>query len=102
MKGYYDAKHRHMEFQVDDKVLLKLQPYTKPSLANRLHQKLLPKFYGPFTVMQRIGTMAYKLELLPYARLHLVFYVSCLKAFHEGSSPIAPTLPSNLQIDYLP
>ena len=40
--------------------------------------KLSPKYYGPYKVLQNIGTMAYKLELLTSSRVHLVFHVSCL------------------------
>ena len=49
MKTTYDAHHRDVQFQEGDKVLLQLQPYRQLSLATRRHQKLLPKFYGPFT-----------------------------------------------------
>jgi hypothetical protein len=41
--------------------------------------KLAPEYYGPYKVLQRIGSMAYKLELPPSSHVHLVFHVSCLK-----------------------
>ena len=41
--------------------------------------KLSPKYYGPYKVLQKIGTMTYKLELPASSRVHLVFHVSCLK-----------------------
>jgi hypothetical protein len=41
--------------------------------------KLSPKYYGPYKVLQKIGTMAYKLELPTSSRVHLVFNFSCLK-----------------------
>ena len=41
--------------------------------------KLLPKYYGPYKVLQMIGTMAYKLELPASSRVHPSFHVSCLK-----------------------
>ena len=41
--------------------------------------KLSPKYYGPYKVLQNIGTMAYKLELLASSQVHPIFHVSCLK-----------------------
>ena len=41
--------------------------------------KLSPKYYGPYKVFQKIGTMAYKLQLHVSLRVHPVFHVSCLK-----------------------
>jgi hypothetical protein len=40
--------------------------------------KLSPKYYGPYKVLQKIGTMAYKLEFPTSSRVHPVFHVSCL------------------------
>jgi hypothetical protein len=42
--------------------------------------KLGPKFYVPYKVIQRVGMVAYKLELLERACIHPVFHVSFLKA----------------------
>lgn len=51
-------------FQVDDFVFLKLQHYVQASLVPRLNQKLTFKYFGPFRVLERVGAVAYKLELL--------------------------------------
>jgi ribosomal protein L16 Arg81 hydroxylase len=56
-------KHRSERiFEVGDWVLLRLQPYKKMSLkqANK-DNKLSPNYYGPYKVLQKIGTMEYKL-----------------------------------------
>ena len=41
--------------------------------------RLSPKYYGAYKVLQKIGTMAYKLELPVASRVQQVFHVSCLK-----------------------
>jgi hypothetical protein len=54
--------------------------------------RLEPKYYGPYKVLQRIGTMSYKLELLPYSNVHPVFHVSCLKKVIGGKIPVQTIL----------
>ena len=40
---------------------------------------MVPKFYGPYTVLKHVGQVAYQLALPNHFKLHLVFHVSCLK-----------------------
>ena len=60
-------------------VSLHLHPYKQSSLKLKGSHKLTPKFYGPYKVLQKIGSIAYKLELPPSSYIHPVFHVSCLK-----------------------
>jgi hypothetical protein len=41
--------------------------------------KLSPNYYGPYKVLQKVGTMTYKLKFLASSRVHPVFHFSCLK-----------------------
>ncbi|XP_006579269.1 uncharacterized protein [Glycine max] len=91
MKMQADKKMRDFKFQVGDLVLVKLQPYRQHSVALRKHQKLGLCYFGPFPVIERIGTVAYKVQLLESAKIHPVFHIALLKPFHGKSSP--PYLP---------
>ena len=51
MKASADRLRTATEFQLGDKVLLKLQPYAQSSVVNRPFPKLAMKFYGPFTII---------------------------------------------------
>jgi hypothetical protein len=55
--------------------------------------KLSPKYYGPYKVLQKIVTMAYKLELPASSRVHPVFHVSCLKKVIGDKIPIQNIMP---------
>ena len=55
--------------------------------------KLSPKYYGPYKVLQKIGTMAYKLELLVSSQVHPIFHVSCLKNVIGENLPVQTILP---------
>ena len=54
--------------------------------------KLSPKNYGPYKVLQNIGTMAYKLELHISSRVHPVFHISCLKKVIGDKLPVQTIL----------
>ena len=72
-----------------DWVFLWLQPYKQISLKQaKKDNKLFPKYYGPYKVLQKIGTMAFKLELPSSSRVHPVFHVSCLKKVIGENVPV--------------
>lgn len=93
MKLMADTKRKDYTFSVGDQVLLKLQPYTQSSVANRPYPKLAYKFYGPYQILERVGKVAYRLQLPDHAEIHPVFHVSQLKPFTSDHTPVFDHLP---------
>src|SRR5262249_38844515 len=83
MKQMVDRKRTEWEFQVGDWVFLKLQLYKQAIVAVRSNLKLSSKCYGPFQVLQRIGAVAYKLQLPPQSNIHPVFHVSLNNGYNR-------------------
>ncbi|GJZ18172.1 putative reverse transcriptase domain-containing protein [Tanacetum coccineum] len=84
-KSYADLKRKPMEFEVGDKVMLKVSPW-KGVVRFGKRGKLNPRFVGPFKVIKRVGDVAYKLELPEeLSRVHNTFHVSNLKKCHAGT-----------------
>ena len=79
MKFFADQRRREVQFELGDWVFLKFQPYRMRSLARKPNEKLSPRFYGPYQILQRVGPVAYRLALPPTCRLHPVFHISRLK-----------------------
>ena len=52
-----------------------------------------PRYYGPYQIIQKIGIFAYKLELPPKTKIHLVFHVSFLKKVIGKNIPTQAVLP---------
>ena len=92
MKAQVDTKRWDITFEVGDPVLLKPRPYRQWYLARRAIEKLSPRFYGPFTILAKVGPVDYRLQLPADAKIHRVFHVSQLKK-DVGSFPPLPPLP---------
>jgi hypothetical protein len=65
MKYKADKERSEVFFSVGDQVFLKLQTYVQSFMATRAHQKLAFKFFSPYTIIERIGSMSYRLALPP-------------------------------------
>ncbi|GJX82884.1 putative reverse transcriptase domain-containing protein [Tanacetum coccineum] len=78
-KSYADLKHKPMEFQIGDRVMLKVFPW-KGVVHFGKRGKLNPRYVRPFKVLEKVGAVAYKLELLQeLSRVHNTFHVSNMK-----------------------
>ncbi|KAD2806136.1 hypothetical protein E3N88_39513 [Mikania micrantha] len=96
-KSYADNRRRPLEFQIGDLVMLKVSPW-KGIFRFGKRGKLSPRFVGPFKILERIGSVAYRLELpSELGNIHDVFHVSNLKKCLVDESLIVPL--NEIQID---
>ncbi|GJW48947.1 putative reverse transcriptase domain-containing protein [Tanacetum coccineum] len=78
-KSYADNRRKPLEFEVGDKVLLKVSPW-KGVMRFGKKGKLAPRYVGPFEILERIGPVAYRLRLPnELSEVHNTFHVSNLK-----------------------
>ncbi|GJV64256.1 putative reverse transcriptase domain-containing protein [Tanacetum coccineum] len=96
-KSYADLKRKPMEFQVRDRVMLKVSPW-KGVVRFGKQGKLNPRYVGPFKVLEKVRAIAYKLELpQELSKVHNTFHVSNLKKCY-ADKPLAVPL-DGLHID---
>jgi hypothetical protein len=94
MKFYADNNRSFRQFQTGDKVYVKLQPFAQSSVVHRPCAKLSFKYFGPFLIVERIGSTAYKLQLPDSAAIHPVFHVSQLKQHIPDHTPAFTQIPA--------
>ncbi|GJR10039.1 putative reverse transcriptase domain-containing protein [Tanacetum coccineum] len=89
-KSYADLKRKPMEFRVGDRVMLKVPPW-KGVVRFGKRGKLYPRYVGPFKVLEKVGSFAYKLELpQELSRIHNTFHVSNLKKCYSDEPLVVP------------
>ena len=80
-KSYANVRRRPLEFEVGDHVFLKVMP-KRGVVRFGKRGKLSPRFIRPFEILERIGTIAYRLALPPsMSGVHEVFHVSMLRKY---------------------
>jgi hypothetical protein len=99
-EAYSNKRHRPLKFKVGDHVYLRVLPM-KGVKRFGMKGKLAPRYIGPFPILEKCGTMAYKLELPPsLAGVHDIFHVSqfkkCLKTPVDIKLPEVTPLEANL------
>ena len=99
-RSYANLKRKDIEYEVGDKVFLKVSPWKKILCFGR-KGKLSPRFIGPYEILERVGPVAYRLTLpLELAKLHDVFHVSMLWRYRSDTSHILPVQDIQVQEDF--
>ena len=86
-KAYADLHRRDVQFGMGDHVLLSTRNLAMFAPGT---PKLMPKYVGPFKVLNKVGDVAYRLELPVHMKVHNVFHVSLLRAFRSDGGYIPP------------
>jgi hypothetical protein len=80
-KSYADVRRRDLEFAVGDQVLLRVSP-TRGVVRFGVSGKLSQRYIGPFSILARVGSLAYRLQLTEsMAGVHPVYHVSMLRKY---------------------
>ncbi|GKD72679.1 putative reverse transcriptase domain-containing protein [Tanacetum coccineum] len=96
-KSHADVRLKPLEFQVGDKVMLKVSSW-KGVIRFGKRGKLNPCYIGPFKILAKAGIVAYRLELPEQlSRVHSTFHVSNLKKCLSDEPLVLPL--DEIQID---
>ncbi|XP_038882279.1 uncharacterized protein LOC120073511 [Benincasa hispida] len=96
-KSYADKQRRELEFEVGDKVFLKLSLWKGILRFNR-KGKLSPRYIRPYEIIERVGPMAYRLNLPPeLSRIHDVFHMEIFRKYVPDPTHVLSEQPVQLK-----
>ncbi|KAL0433909.1 UNVERIFIED_CONTAM: Transposon Tf2-11 polyprotein [Sesamum latifolium] len=99
MKKYADQNRRFIEFNAGDLVMVKVPDPRLSKSSRGRDPRLMQKYVGPLPIIKRIGTVAYKIELPSWWKIHNVFHVSQLKKYSADKEDDARNQPSRPQLE---
>nr|GEV42438.1 retrotransposable element Tf2 [Tanacetum cinerariifolium] len=89
-RSYANVRRKPLEFQVGDRVMLKLSPQ-KGVIRFEKQGKLNPRYIGPFKILKRVGPVTYTIELpKELSNVNSTFYISNLKKSLPDESHVIP------------
>ena len=98
-KSYADMKRKDIQYEIGDKVFLKVSPWKKVMRFGK-KGKLSPRFIGPYEVIEKVGPVAYRLSLpLDLEKIHNVFHVSMLRRYRLDPSHVVSSAVIELRLD---
>ena len=99
-KSYTDLKRKDIQYEIDDKVFLKVSPMKKVIRFGR-KGKLSPRFIGSHEVIEKVGPVAYRFALpLELENIHNVFHVSMLRMYRSDPSHVVSSEIIELRPDF--
>ena len=97
--NYVNIRRRPLEFKVGDHVFLKVMP-KRGVVRFGKREKLAPRYIGPFEVLERVGTVAYRLALPPsLSGVHEVFHISMLRKYTPNPAHVVGWGDITIDID---
>ena len=98
-KYYADLKRKDIQYEIGEKVFLKVSPWKKIMRFGR-KGKLSPRFIGPYEVMEKVGPVAYRLALPPkLEKIHNFFHISMLRRYRSDPSHVVSSEIIELRSD---
>ncbi|KAL0411995.1 UNVERIFIED_CONTAM: Transposon Tf2-11 polyprotein [Sesamum latifolium] len=98
MKKYADQNRRFIEFNAGHLVMVKVPDPRLSKSSRGRDPRLMQTYVGPLPIMKRIGTVAYRIELPPWWKIHNVFHVSQLKKYSADREDDARNQPNHPQL----